>query len=316
MELKTWVGINKKTNPFGFGCWQIAGAHSQNGKPNGWGEVNENEALALLMQAMESGINFFDTAQNYNHGKSEQLLGKAIKLSKKEVVVCTKIPISEKELKENKIGKDFLQKVNQSLQNLDTSYIDIVLIHNPPDDLSWRNFDYTLLDQLVEQGKIGTYGVSSRSIHGAQQAVKHHVGTTLEWVFHLLERRPINTLFPMIRDKKMNFIARSPLSRGLLTSKYIYDNPKFGPDDFRSTLPQDWIDWTLQYLRQYQSKGIETKNLLQNMLHFCAHYNEVNALIVGIKTKKQLQEYVSIHKTPAFNVDDLSELPAFYPKWA
>lgn len=317
MNRRGWIGLDINTNPLGMGCWQISGNYTLDNKPQGWGNVDENLALEILEEAINSGIDFFDTAQGYNFGQSEHLLGTAIKNTGKQVVVCTKIPLTPLEITENKIGSDFCNRVEKSLENLNLSRIDILLIHNPPDDLIWSNFDYRVLDMLVNVGTIGTYGVSSKSISGAKNVIENKVGTTLEWVFNIFERRPIKDLFPLIDTNQFNFIARSPLSRGLINNKYLDQDPAFDSDDFRSTLPMDWVNWTINQVRAYHNKCGPGNNIVKNAIDFCLHFKEVNALIVGIKTKQQLREYLSFcaFGTSGFNLDSLYDISDCFPNW-
>ncbi|PMB40136.1 hypothetical protein CEN47_03880 [Fischerella thermalis CCMEE 5319] len=318
MEKRFWSGINKYTNVFGIGCWQIAGNYYYNGVPNGWGNVDKNQAIDLLCYAMNNGIDFYDTAQGYNFGQSELLLGEAIKQTRKRVVICTKISLTENEINQKKIGLDFKSRVFKSLENLAVPCIDILLIHNPPDDLNWKEFNYDIIQEIIDENIIGTFGISSKSLKGAINAIENNVGTTLEWVFNLFERRPIEELFPILRSKKMNFIARSPLSRGLINPLYISDDPIFYSDDFRSTLPKEWISWVINSLRIYHSNGVPADELVKNALLFCSHFKEVNSVIVGIKTQKQLEHYLTISKNTEteFQMEKLLNTPIFYPKWA
>lgn len=318
MTKRFWYGINKETNPFGFGCWQIAGKHTYNNRPHGWGNISEAEAIELLCLAMESGIEFFDTAQGYNYGKSEQLLGKAIKITGKDIVLCTKIPLEEEEITTKKIGSEFENRVQLSLSNLGLNYIDILLIHNPPDDIDWKNFNYEILDHLVEKKIIGTYGVSSKGLQGAKNAIQNNVGNTLEWVFNILERRPIQELFPEIEEKKLNFIARSPLSRGLINPRYLKVFPKFDNEDFRINLPAEWMEWTSKSLSAFHLNGCNENEIIKNALFFCLQFKQVNSLILGIKTRQQLDDYLNISQSvhSGFDFNLLHNLPEFYPKWA
>lgn len=320
MQDRLWHGINKKTKPIGFGCWQIAGIHSDNGKPNGWGEVSEKDAIGILVHAIENGINFFDTAQGYNAGNSERLLGKAMKLTSNDVVVCTKIALNEEEIKNRKIGAHFLEWFELSLSNLQSSHVDILLLHNPPDDIDWNSFDYQVLDLLITKGLIGTYGLSSRSILGAKNAIENNFGTTIEWVFNIFERRPAEALFSQMDEKKYNFIARSPLSRGLINPKYLTTFPAFDANDFRTTLPQEWLEWILSELRKFHKNDIPESEIIKNAILYCLHFQTVKSCIVGIKSKKQLDELLhikdSLTNQENFNFDLLKGIPSFYPKWA
>ena len=312
-----WNGLNKKTSTFGFGCWQIAGAHTINNKPHGWGTVDEGEALEILCCAIDNGITFFDTAQGYNFGKSEQLLGEAIRQTGKEVVVCTKIPLLDTEISRMKIENHFYERLEKSLENLKSSHIDILLIHNPPDETNWKAFDLDVLERLKQEGTIGTYGVSAKGIKGAINAIENKVGTTLEWVFNLFERRPIKELFPLVEANKMNFIARSPFSRGLLSSKFFDQDPSFNSDDFRITLSKEWVNWVVSELRTLKSKGIDSKEIMSVALNFIGNHQQVNAFIPGIRSIHQLNAYLKLKNSfnKEFDYNLLDGTPEFYPKW-
>jgi len=319
MKKRYWYGLDRKTNPLGFGCWQIAGIHSVNNRPHGWGYVDEKEALSLLTKAIESGIDFFDTAQGYGFGKSEELLGEAIRITNGNPVVCTKIPLTAAEIATKKLDSDFVARVDSSLSRLSTDRIDILLIHNPPDDTNWKEFHHSLLFDLQAAGKIGTFGVSSTSIKGAASAVHNRFGTVIEWVFNIFERRPSTDLFPLMRAAEMNFIARSPLSRGLINPKYLEMEPNFREDDYRSTLPKDWVDWVVSSLRTFHKNGVPTDELIEKSISFCLRQEAVTATVVGIKTVSQLDELIHILSTVNGNaaLDEryFRGIAANFPPW-
>lgn len=319
MKKRYWYGLNKETNPLGIGCWQIAGAHSINGKPNGWGNIEEKEALNILITAIKSGIDFFDTAQGYNEGRSEELLGKAIKQTSESIVVCTKIVLTDDEVKQQNLSYGFSERVNESLRRLGTDRLDILLIHNPPDNINWKEFNNSTLIELQKEGKIGTFGVSTRGLDAAKNVVEAKFGTVLEWVFNIFERRPVDVLFPLIEQQKFNFIARSPLSRGLINPKYLITKPEFGKDDFRSTLPLDWVEWTLDSLRKLNANGIAPTDIVKIATQYCLQYNAVTSAIIGVRTSRQLDDFLkinsSIENSKLLNSDFFEGIPECFPKW-
>ena len=99
---------------------------------------------------------------------------------------------------------------------------------------------------------------------------------------------------------------------------YLNSNPTFDSNDFRSTLQEEWISWVITSLKTYHNNGISEADLIKNALLFCSYFNDVNATIVGIKTKKQLEHYLDISKSVVspFDMDKLLNTPDFYPKWA
>ena len=321
MENRYWRELGRSINPMGFGCWQIAGEHEVNGKPNGWGVVSESEAIHSIQMALENGIQFFDTAAGYGNGRSEELLGRAISTSpsRDSSVVCTKIPMTDAEVQALRHEDSLVQKVENSLSRLKRDRIDVLLIHNPPDTVDWHQFDAGKLVDLQKQGKIGTYGISSRTLMGAIKAADARFGTCIEWVFNLLERRPIEELFPLLEAAEMNFIARSPLSRGLLSWSYIRNRPRFGPNDFRSTLPRDWIEWVVESVLNLDLSERELDNLSKLALRYCLNFSTMSVVIPGIRRRSQLADYLTIAQEDPIDVEWIARLHArtktHYPAW-
>ena len=321
MEAKYWYGIDRTINPLGFGCWQLAGEYFVNNAPQGWGKIDEKAAEKLVKTAIENGIEFFDTAAGYGNGKSEEILGKAIDSSSKKyaTTVCTKIELTDFEIKTLQFEENFLEKVEKSLTRLKRERIEILLLHNPPDNLDWQNFDQNLLNSLQKQGKIGTFGVSCKSITGAKNVVEANFGTCIEWVFNLLERRPIAQLFPLLGNAKMNFIARSPLSRGLFSAKYLQQKPVFAANDFRSTLPEDWLEWTINSMKNLNLSFEQIENFSNIALNYCLNFKEVSAVIPGIKHFNQLLEYLKLKENDFLKEDFVKNLhkstDECFPKW-
>lgn len=313
-----WYGIDQWLNPMGMGCWQIGGNHQINGKPNGWGHISTSEATYLIHQAIDNGIELFDTAASY--GNSEILLGKAINTSSsgKQPVICTKIALEDSEISSARLSEAFITRVEKSLERLQADRIDILLLHNPPDDLPWGTFETTVLNRLRDDGKIGTYGVSCRSMNGVKKIIDTGFGTCVEWVFNILERRPLD-VFPLLKDKQVNFIARSPLSRGLFSPKYRQGKPLFKADEFRSGLNQDWINWVLKSIDNLNLNDEDRQALPQIALQYCLSFPEMSAVIPGINKPEYLESYLKIKQQSFISrefIDILhSKTEASYPPW-
>ncbi len=322
-EARTWPGLGRSIPRLGFGCWQIAGAYSVNGRPQGWGAMEEPDAVNLIHRALEEGVVFFDTAAAYGHGRSEAVLGKALASSRlgAQAVVCTKILLEADEIESGQLNSSLADRVEAGLARLGRERIDVLLIHNPPDDLCWDDIDSRPLEDLQRAGKIGLYGVSARSLKGAIAVARAGFGTCLEWVFHLLERRPAADLFPLLTDRSMAFIARSPLSRGLLSPRGLQSTQiHFKSDDFRSTLPADWLNWTRTSLKPLARLADTPGGMEASALRFCLSSPPVSMVIPGIKKPQHLE---SLRIAAAQGPLDGSTLdwidrsaPAFYPPWA
>lgn len=323
MEKRYWHGLGRFANPAGFGCWQLAGRYSVDGKPNGWSDITGYDAVRLVHGALDHGICFFDTAAGYGAGRSEQLLGQALASSAfgRDSIVCTKAVLSKDEAGAARAGPQLMARVEESLRRLRRSHVDILLLHGPPDDVDWPNFDRSVLDALKASGKIITYGVSSQSLAGAERVLDAGFGTCIEWSFNLLERRPARLIFSRLSAARINFIARSPLARGLLTpGGATRDASGFSPGDFRSTLPDDWIGWAARSAREILTTQDLAEGLTKTALRYCLSYDEVTAVIPGMHKRDQVEDLVSAAKAGRLAPELLERLTAnteeCYPPWA
>ena len=236
-------------------------------------------------------------------------------------MVCTKLPLTQAEEDNLAPAVDFATRVDGSLTRLQRGHIDILLLHNPRDELDWPQFDQSVFRCLQEQGKIIAYGVSSRSLAGARRVIAAGFGSCLEWAFHLFERRPAEILFPDLASRRMNFVARSPLSRGLISRKYLGNSHvRFDPSTFRSTLPQAWIDWTVECLQQLKVLGIDPETIVTFALRYCLSYPEVSMVVPGLRSKRHIDALIKAASSGPLEADRIRDLeqaiPASYPPWS
>lgn len=323
MKTRYWHGLGRFANPAGFGCWQLAGRYRVDGKPHGWSEITGADAVRLVHRALDHGIRFFDTAAGYGAGRSERLLGRALASSPfgSDAIVCTKAALSEEEVGAARAGPQLAARVEGSLRRLGRGHVDLLLLHGPPDDTDWPNFDRSVLEALKASGKILAFGVSSQSLSGAERVLDAGFGTCIEWSFSLLERRPARSLFPRLGAARMDFIARSPLARGLLTpAGGARDASGFSPDDFRSTLPTDWIAWAARSARGMLGRNDLADGLARTALRYCLSYDEVTAVIPGMHRGDQVEDLVRAAEAGRLAPDLLARLTAgideCYPPWA
>jgi aryl-alcohol dehydrogenase-like predicted oxidoreductase len=321
MEPRYWTGLGRTLSPMGFGCWQLAGRYEVDGTPHGWSDIRTADAVGLVHFALDRGIRFFDTAAGYGEGRSEDLLGQALASSAHgaDAVVCTKVQLSCGDEAAGRAGPAIRVQVEQALRRLRRGHIDVLLLHNPSDEIDWGEFDRSVLEALRNSGKILTYGVSSRSLLGAERVLDARFGSCIEWSFNLLERRPTARLFPRLRDAGMNFIARSPLARGMIAHGGATDTPTiFRRDDFRSTLPQAWIQWAAASAGKLERLA-KTGGLSQLGLRYCLSYPEVSAVIPGMHRRWQVEGLLAAAEAGVLEPDTIAGIAALteecYPPW-
>lgn len=214
-----------KVSEISFGAWAIGGE---------WGNVSDQDAMAALHKAVDSGINFIDTADVYGSGRSERLVAQLRKSRKQEIIVATK---AGRRLPEQTIEgysrENLSHWVEDSLRNLATDTIDLLQLHCPPTGLYHRPEMFGMLDDLVKAGKIRHYGVSVEKIEEALKAIEYPNLQTVQIIFNCFRQRPAEEFFPNSKDKKVGILARVPLASGLLTGKFTRAS-SFPKDDHRN----------------------------------------------------------------------------------
>ncbi len=215
-----------KVSEISFGAWAIGGA---------WGQVSDEDSMAALHQAIDSGVNFIDTADVYGNGRSERLVAKLKKdRSSTEIIVATKagrrLP---RQTVEGYSRENLSGWIEDSLRNLSTETLDLLQLHCPPTALYDRAEVFGILDDMVKAGKIRYYGVSVKKIEEALKAIEFPNVQTVQIIFNCFRQRPAEVFFARAKQKEVGILARVPLASGLLTGKLRRDST-FASDDHRN----------------------------------------------------------------------------------
>jgi aryl-alcohol dehydrogenase-like predicted oxidoreductase len=214
-----------KVSDISFGAWAIGGA---------WGQVSDEESLAALNQAIDSGINFLDTADVYGEGRSHRLIAQLKKSRKEEIIVATKIGRRlPKQTVEGYSPANITSWIEDNLRDLNTATLDLVQLHCPPTGAYYHPEIFAVLDDLVHAGKIRFYGVSVERVEEALKAIEYPNVQTVQIIFNCFRQRPADLFFPQAKAKRVGVLARVPLASGLLTGKFRADT-QFAADDHRN----------------------------------------------------------------------------------
>ena len=214
-----------KVSDISFGAWAIGGA---------WGQVSDEESLAALNQAIDSGINFLDTADVYGEGRSHRLIAQLKKSRKEEIIVATKIGRRlPKQTVEGYSRANITSWIEDNLRDLNTATLDLVQLHCPPTGAYYHPEIFAVLDDLVHAGKIRFYGVSVERVEEALKAIEYPNVQTVQIIFNCFRQRPADLFFPQAKAKRVGVLARVPLASGLLTGKFRADT-QFAADDHRN----------------------------------------------------------------------------------
>jgi len=273
----------------GLGCWAIGG--------HGWGPVDDSESLGAIRRALDLGINFFDTADVYGLGHSEEVLSRALGEERKRVVIATKfgVRIGENGRSYRDLSPDWLSKaLEHSLRRLRLDCIPLYQIHHPASGISMEG-TLEALDRYKDQGKIRYIGCSNFSVEELRLAQKGHRLESLQVAYNLVDRGIERDLLPYSKGLKMGVIAYSPLAQGLLSGKFD-EKTKFSEDDMRSRskyFADGNLEANLRVVRELrqiaQSLG---KTPAQVAIRWLIEHPSVASAIPGVKTARQVEENV------------------------
>ena len=225
MLTKDFGRTGRKVGQVGFGAWAIGGS---------WGHVEASEAKAALNAALDAGVTFIDTADVYGDGRSERLIAEVLEeRGGTRPFVATKagrrLPRQETAGYSEQNLSDW---VDRSLRNLRVETLDLLQLHCPPADLYRRPEVFERLDRMVEAGKIKAYGVSVEAVEEALEAIKRPGVASVQIIFNMFRRKPIDAVFAAAKSRQVAIIARVPLASGLLTGKFRSES-KFDASDHR-----------------------------------------------------------------------------------
>jgi aryl-alcohol dehydrogenase-like predicted oxidoreductase len=301
----------------GEGFWKVVGSQGQ------------EEADALVGRCLEAGINFFDTADVYSNGVSEQLLGKALGARRKDVILATKVRgrtgpgVNDVGLSRGHI----MDSVHASLKRLGTDYIDLYQIHGY-DMVTPLDETLRALDDLVRQGKVRYLGASNLAAWHLMKAlgISEHRGLSrfesLQAYYSIAGRDLERELVPLMKDQQVGLMVWSPLAGGFLSGKFRRGQQ--GPEGTRrAAFDFPPVDRERAYTVIDVMDGVAKEantSVARVALAWLLHQPHVTTLIIGAKTKEQLEDNLaapSLKLTPEqlTALNTASTLPLEYPGW-
>ena len=281
MNRRTLGRTGLSVSEIGFGGWAIGG----NAFGNSYGTTDDAESRRAIQRAFELGCNFFDTADVYGHGHSEELLGAALHDVRDQVFIATKAGG----------GQDFTPAylrvaVQRSLERLRTDHVDLLQLHNPPMSLISEPGTYEPLEEMKREGLIRWYGVSVHPPEEGLAAVQARMPDTVQIVYNLARREAEDTFLSTAHVANVGVIAREPLANGFLAGRYDADTT-WERGDIRSRMPRPYVT-QLATLGQRVRELAEQSGMTaaQLALKFVLDRQEISCAIVGMKTVQQVEE--------------------------
>jgi aryl-alcohol dehydrogenase-like predicted oxidoreductase len=236
----------------------------------------------LIQEAVGAGINFFDTADLYDKGLNEEIIGKALSSYRKKVIIATKVGNQWRADGSGwdwNPGKDYiLASIEKSLRRLNTDYIDLYQLHggtldDPIDEIIGT------FESLKEQGKIRQYGISSIRPSVIREYVKRSSIVSVMSQYSLLDRRPEETVFKLLQENNIGVMVRGAVGQGLLIDKPA----------------KEYVGHSIEEVNSAASalkKISSNRTAAQSAIHFVLHHPAVTSAVVGMRTPEQFREIV------------------------
>jgi aryl-alcohol dehydrogenase-like predicted oxidoreductase len=298
----------------GLGCWAIGGPWRWLDGQGGWGDIDDNESVRALHSALDHGITFFDTAATYGTGHSEEMLARAFKEKRDQVVIATKFGFNVNEAAKHVTMRtnDHLQYIREeceaSLRRLNTDVIDLYQLHVWDYPIEKVPAMVDLLESLVSDGKIRYYGWSTDSVEGARLFAQGKHCVSIQHDLNVILDAP--EMLAMCDELDLASVNRSPLARGALSGKYtkgtIFPQNDVRNDDwsrdhfFAPTLDQ------LDAIREILTSS--GRSLVQGALAWIWARSERTIPIPGFKTVAQVEENAKALELGPLTPDQMKEI--------
>jgi len=295
----------------GMGLWAAGG--------DAWGETDDQKILDAVDYALDAGINFFDTADVYGGGHSEELLGKAMQGRRDKFIVATKIGWFDFDGEKGQSAYTTVEKliagVESNLRRLDTDYVDVIQSHidfrDPTMEVFLEGFQ-----QLQRDGKVRAYGVSTSNFEYLQAFNADGNCATLQIDYSILNRTSEADSLPYCQEHNIGVIVRGALAMGILTGKFTPET-RFSEGDFRARWHEnpDEYEIFLDDLKKVEALRplADGRTLAQLALQFVLAHPAVTTVIPGVKNVAQMDANLKAGLLPPLTEAELEQIAAIVP---
>jgi aryl-alcohol dehydrogenase-like predicted oxidoreductase len=308
-----------KVSEIGFGAWTIG--------LDWWGKkIDDDEAIRMLKHAYDLGINFYETADMYGNGKSEKIVSQAFKDMRDEVVYSTKwgydmydaIQIGHNELPQ-KHNPEFLKyALQQSLNRLQTDYIDVYSLHNPKMDAIKNDSLFISLDKLVQSTKIKSHGVALGPAIGWKDegllAIEKRNITCLQTVYNVLEQDPGRAFLNAVRknNNDVGIMVRVPDASGVLTGK-VNEKTAFDKNDHRSNRKKEWILEAMQKVEKMKPiANARGWSISQLAIKFILSQKEISIVLPTVIDVEEIESFAEMADGNYLSKNEMAEITDLY----
>ncbi|MFW5800829.1 MAG: aldo/keto reductase [Spirochaeta sp.] len=302
-----------------LGTWQVGGK---------WGSgFDDAVADRILNQAADAGINFIDTADVYEGGKSEAAVGRLVRSRSEQIYIATKCGRQLNPHTSEQYTPAALRAfVEQSLKNTGLDRLDLIQLHCPPTEVYHRPEIFQLFDDLRREGKIAHLGVSVEKIDEARAALAYPNVETVQIIINMFRQRPVQEFLPVAEREDIGVIVRVPLASGLLTGKFSRST-RFSPEDHRNFNREgqafdkgetfSGVDYEtgLAAVEALQEKLPDTYPLAAYALKWLLMQKGISTVIPGASNAEQLTGNIHAAELPDLTDAQLQHIQAVYDEY-
>jgi aryl-alcohol dehydrogenase-like predicted oxidoreductase len=319
MKYRTYPNSDVTVSEVGFGMWTTS--------TGWWGEKTDDEAVRMLHEAHDLGVTFYDAADTYGNGRSEEQLAKAFAGRRGDVVIATKFGYDiysnpgerrgQMELPQD-VSPAFIRKaLDESLRRLQTDYIDIYQLHNAKMEHVHDAAMWATLDELKQAGKIRMAGIALGPAIGflyeGVDAVKAHNVASLQVIWNILEQFPGDAQIKAASEAKADtgFMIRVPHASGMLEGHYTEDTV-FPENDHRRHRPRSWLINGIKKVEQLRFLERPDRTLGQAAIRWLLHEPRVMTVLPNIYDSAQLREFATAPLSSPLTTEELAKIDELY----
>ncbi|QIZ09794.1 aldo/keto reductase [Priestia megaterium] len=264
--------------------------------------TEEKTARKIIEASLEEGVNYFDTADLYDFGENEKIVGTALKEVRENVIIATKVgnrwSQDQKGWSWDPSKSYIKEEVKQSLNRLGTDYIDLYQLHggtiNDPIDETIEAFE-----ELKAEGYIRYYGISSIRPNVIREYVKKSSIVSVMMQYSILDRRPEEEALPLLQEHGLSVVTRGPLAKGLLSDKMLEKVTEKGYQDYSLTE----LNYVLPLLKE---KVASTRSFTEIALQYNLAHPVVASVVAGASSPEQIRSNAKAVRSQPLSEEEVS----------
>lgn len=251
---------------------------------------NQTKAEAVINAALEEGINYFDTADLYDFGKNEEIVGSALKNVRDQVIIATKAGNRWTDAKDSWTwdpSKEYIKEaVKQSLKRLNTDYIDLYQLHGGTIE---DNIDQTIeaFEELKTEGFIRHYGISSIRPNVIREYIDKSNIVSVMMQYSILDRRPEEEALPLLQENRISIVTRGTVAKGLLSDRMLHKASQ-------TIKKNGYLDYSIDELQKMlpalKEKLAPHRSLTEVAIQYNLSQPLVASVVAGASSPEQIKE--------------------------